>query len=149
MPGWLKILLSVIAVMLFMAIVAIVAGVIYVAKNKDAWQAKGQEIIAEGKAFGNKTDNQGCIDESVLRYKQKSSGVLHAFSTGLFMQGCLETSRTTPGFCDRVPVGDMNKVIEWRTAQCQHYDLANDANCEKFLFTHIVIFCGEKKRNEN
>jgi hypothetical protein len=149
MPGWLKILLSVIAVIVLLVIVAVVAGVIYVAKNKDAWRAKGQEIVTQGRDFGTNTDNQGCVDESILRYKQKSSGMINAFSNNLFMQGCLEKSRPTPRFCDRVPVGDFDKLAEWRAEQCQRYDLAKDPNCEKIMFMPVVIHCNEKKGKEN
>lgn len=71
------------------------------------------------------------------------------FSNNLFMQGCLEKSRKTPAFCDQVPVGDFDKLADWRAGQCRHYDLAKDPNCEKIMFMPIVMHCGEKKSNEN
>lgn len=145
MPGWLKVLLSVIAVIVFLIVVAIVTGVIYVSKNKDAWKAKGREIAAQGRDFGNTTDNQGCIDESVARYK-KEPGILSALATQSFMQGCLETSRPTPGFCDKIFVGNGTRMREWQEAQCRHYDLANDWRCSPQLFMSEVMFCAEKRR---
>lgn len=63
----------------FLTVAAIVAGVIYVAKNKDAWQAKGKEIVTQGRDFGKNTDNRGCVDESIRRYKEKPSGMINAF----------------------------------------------------------------------
>lgn len=147
MPGWAKALLITLGVIVVLVVGAIVVGIVYVARNKDAWQAKGREVAAEGRNFGANSDNQGCVDESVGRYK-KEPGYFNGFKASLFTQSCLEESRPTPGFCDRVPVGDMMKLTEWRARQCQHYDLAKDPNCERFLFMPVVIFCGEQRREE-
>lgn len=148
MPGWAKALLTTLGVIVVLVIGAIVFGVVYVARNKDAWTAKGREVAAEGKNFGANSDNQGCVDETVVRYKREP-GYFNALKASLFTQGCLEESRPTPGFCDRVPVGDMTKLTEWRARQCEHYDLAKDPNCERFLFMPVVIFCGEQERKES
>ena len=135
-------------VLVVLVIVALVVGIIYVARNKDTWRAKGRHVVAEGRNFGTNTDNQGCLDESIARYK-KETGHLSAISTNLFMGGCLESSRPTPGFCDKVPVGDMMKLGEWRAEQCRHYDLGNDLNCKYYLFIPVPMFCGEQKRTGN
>src|SRR5215471_11865774 len=102
MPGWAKTLLIILGVVVVLAIGGIIIGVIYVASNKDAWLAKGKEVMTEGRDFGGKTDNQGCVDESITRYK-KEPGISTTISTSLFMRACLESSRSTPGFCDEVP----------------------------------------------
>ena len=148
MPGWAKAILITLGVIVVLVIGAIVVGIVYVARNKDAWRAKGREVLAEGRAFGANSDNQGCVDESIVRYK-KEPGFFSSQSANLFTQGCLEKSRRTPGFCDRVPVGDMMKLTEWRARQCEHYDLAKDSNCERFLFMPVVMFCGEQTRKES
>jgi len=124
---------------------ALVVGIVYVARNKDAWRAQGREVLAQGKSFGATSDNQGCLDESVRRYK-KEPGLLKANSTNHFMLSCLENSRPTPGFCDKVPVGDVMKFHEWRETQCRHYDLGGDLNCKFSLFIPVPMFCGEQKR---
>jgi hypothetical protein len=148
MPGWAKVILGTLAVLVVRVIVALLAGIVYVAHNKDAWRAKGREVEAEGSDFGTNTDNQGCVDESIARYK-KEPGHLKALATNLFMQGCFESSRSTPGFCDKVPVGDMMKLAEWRATQCRHYGIENDLNCRYSLFMAVPMFCGEQNRKEN
>ena len=147
MPGWAKGLLIILAVVFALVIGAIVAGVIYVAHNKDAWRAKAREAVAEGRDFGSHSDNQGCVDETMSRYKREP-GFFSALKYQGFMDGCLEKSSPTSGFCDNIPLGDMMKMVAWRDGQCRRYDLANDRNCQQ-LFMPVMMFCGEKKRNQS
>jgi len=148
MPGWAKGLLITLGIVVVLVVGVIVIGVVYVARNKGAWQAKGREVVAQGKDFGTNTDNQGCVDESILRYK-KGPGFVSALSATFFMEGCLKSSRPTPGFCDNVPIGQMMEMQEWRDAQCKRYDLANDRNCKSQLFMPVAMFCGEQKRKQD
>jgi len=145
MPGWAKALIGTLCVVVALVIAAVVVGIVYVARNKGAWKAQGREVLAQGKSFGANSDNQGCLDESIARYKSAEAH-LNAISTNLFMQGCLESSRPTPRFCDKVPVGDMMKLTEWRQEQCRHYDLGGDIRCNYYLFLPVPMFCGEQKR---
>src|SRR5262252_4680494 len=114
MPGWLKVLL-IIAIVVVLLIVGVVgAGVIWWTKNKDALMARAKEVATEGKDFGKASDNQGCVDEGVTRYK-KEPGFGSAISTGIFMRTCLDASRPTPGFCDDVPKStEFVRSGQWR-----------------------------------
>jgi hypothetical protein len=145
MPGWAKTLLGILCVVAVLVIGALVLGIVYVVRNKDAWRAKNREVVAEGNSFGNGTDTQGCVDESMVRYK-KQPGILNANSINLFVRGCLESSRLTPGFCDKIPVGKGMELMEWRKEQCRHYELGGDPGCNFSLFIPVVMFCGEQKR---
>ena len=54
MPGWLKALLIVVVVVMVLAVGVVIAGVYWISRNKDAWIAKGKEVMeaflkAEGK----------------------------------------------------------------------------------------------------
>lgn len=146
MPAWLKALLivAIIGAVLFVGVIS--AGVIWWTRNKDGLRTRAKESVAMGRGFGRNTDNQGCVDESISRYK-KDPGFFSALNNSGFIDGCLETSRLTPGFCDNIPLGDMMKMSAWREAQCRRYDLPNDQKCG-LLFTSVMMFCGERKRNE-
>jgi hypothetical protein len=140
MPGWLKALLIVLAVILVLAIgiVAVAGFLIY--RNKDAIVAKTKQIATEAKDFGEKSDNQGCVDESISRYKA-DQGFTRVISTSIFMRICLENSRATPGFCDEVPKQmEFMKTAQWRRDQCQRYDLGRDSNCPN-LFGSVQQYC--------
>jgi|SRR6185436_16559787 len=140
MPGWLKTLLIIFVVVLVLAIGVIGAGVFYVVRNKDAWLAKGKEVAEQGRSFGNTTDNQGCVDESMSRYK-KEPGLMSVLSNTIFMRMCLETSRPTPGFCEDVPkANEFMKSADWRLKQCRLAGLQSDSNCQN-LFTPVQQYC--------
>jgi hypothetical protein len=145
MPGWLKALLIVFVVIFVLAVgvVAIAGFLIY--RNKDAIVAKTKEIGTEAKEFGEKTDNQGCVNESIARYKA-DPGFTKAISTSIFMRICLDNSRPTPGFCDGVPKQmEFMKAARWNIEQCRRVDLSRDSNCQN-LFSTVQQFCEEGKR---
>jgi hypothetical protein len=113
-------------------------------RNKDAIVAKTKAIATEAKEFGEKSDNQGCVDESISRYKAEP-GLTATISNGIFMRICLDNSRPTPGFCDQVPKQmEFMKSAQWRRDQCQRFDLSRDSNCPN-LFGPIQQFCEEGK----
>ena len=150
MPGWLKVLLIVVVVIVVLVLGCIGAGVYYVSRNKDAWLARGKAVASEGRDFGRSSDNQGCVDESISRYK-KEPGFGSAISNSIFMQSCLDSSRPTPNFCADVPKAtEFMKSAQWRVDQCRKIDLASDSYCQQ-LFQPVQQFCerGPRKSSEN
>ena len=140
MPGWLKALLIVVIVGVVLAAGVIAAGVYYVYRNKDAWLARAKEVATEGKDFGKHTDNQGCVDEGISRYK-KDPGLTGVLSNSVFLRTCLEASRATSGFCDNIPKAtEFVKTAQWRVQQCRQVGLGSDSNCPN-LFTPVQQFC--------
>jgi hypothetical protein len=143
MPGWLKTLLIVAAVVVVLVVAVVGVGVVYVMRHKDAWMAAGKEVAEEGKKFGSTTDNQGCVDEGLSRYK-KEPGFTSILSNTIFMRMCLESSKPTPGFCDEVPrQTEFMKSAEWKLKQCRQAGLQSDNNCQN-LFTPVQQFCEHK-----
>jgi hypothetical protein len=143
MPGWLKALLAVALIIVVLVVGAIVTGVVWWGRNKDKLVARVKEVATEGREFGRNTDNQGCVDESVSRYK-KEPGFTTVISNSIFTQACLEASRPTPGFCSDVPrKTEFVKTAQWRIEQCRKVDLSKDNNCQS-LFTPIQQFCDER-----
>ena len=143
MPGWLKALLIVVIVGVVLAAGVIAAGVYYVYRNKDAWLARAKEVATEGKDFGKHTDNQGCVDEGISRYK-KDPGLTGVLSNSVFLRTCLEASRATSGFCNDVPKAtEFVKTAQWRVQQCRQVGLGSDSNCPN-LFTPVQQFCQER-----
>ena len=140
MPGWLKALLIVAIVVVLLIVGVVGIGAFYIYKNKDAWMARAKEVANEGRSVGNTTDNQGCVDESLSRYK-KEPGMTSVISNTIFMRTCLEASKPTPGFCDQVPKStEFMKSADWRLKQCRLAGLQSDNNCQN-LFTPVQQFC--------
>ena len=140
MPGWAKALIIVGVLLVLLVVGVIGAGVYWWSNNKDALFAKGKAVIEEGAAAGRKTGNQGCVDQSVTRYKAEP-GFTNGISTNIFMQSCLQASRPTPGFCDEVPKEtEFIKSGQWQLAQCERLGLSSDQYCRP-LFQTVERFC--------
>lgn len=148
MPTWLKALLGVALVIVVLVVGVIVVGVVWWSRNKDALIGRAKEVITEGRDAGRDTDNQGCVDVSVTRYK-KEPGLGSVISNSIFMRACLDASRPTPGFCDDVPrQTEFVKTAQWRIEQCRKVDLSKDTNCQN-LFTPVQQFCDRQGRKSS
>jgi hypothetical protein len=140
MPGWLKVLLIVAVIVVLLVGGVVVGGVIWWGRNKDRLVSQIKEVAAEGREFGRNTDNQGCVDETVSRYK-KEPGFTAVISNSLFTRACLDASRPTPGFCSDIPkITEFIKSAEWRKSQCSRADLSSDSYCPQ-MFQPVQEFC--------
>ena len=140
MPGWLKVLLIILLVGILLVVGVIAAGGIWFYRNKDALKAKLDTITTEARDFGKNTDNQGCVNETISRYKTEP-GITSAMSNAIFVRICLDNSRATRGFCESVPKQiEFMKTAQWRKEQCQRAGLERDSYCEG-LFTPVQQFC--------
>lgn len=145
MPGWLKALLVVAVIIVLLVVGVVVGGVVWWGRNKDKLVGRVKEVAIEGREFGRSTDNQGCVDETVSRYK-KEPGFTAVISNSIFTRACLETSRPTPGFCSEVPKAtEFMKSAEWRKSQCSRVDLSSDRYCPQ-LFQPVQEFCEKGPR---
>jgi hypothetical protein len=146
MPTWAKALIIIVVVGLVLVVGVVGAGVYWWSNNKDALIARGKAVVAEGQEAGRHTDNQGCVDQSVTRYKAEP-GFTSGITTGIFMQTCLQVSRPTPGFCDEVPKEiEFIKSGQWQLAQCEHVGLGSDQYCHQ-LFQGVERFCHGPSRS--
>ena len=143
MPGWLKVLLIILLIGILLVVGVIAAGGIWFYRNKDALKAKLDTITTEARDFGKNSDNQGCVNETISRYKAEP-GITSAMSNALFVRVCLDSSRATPGFCESVPKQrEFTRTVQWRKEQCQRAGLGGDSYCES-LFTPIQQFCDKE-----
>jgi hypothetical protein len=143
MPGWLKALFAVAIIVVLLVGAVVVGGVVWLSRNKDKLMGRAKEVMTEGRDFGRNTDNQGCMDETVSRYK-KEPGFTSVISTSIFTRACLDASRPTPGFCNDVPKAtEFVKSGQWRVAQCRRVDLSSDSYCQQ-LFQPVQEFCASE-----
>jgi len=144
MPGWAKALIIVGVLVVLIVVGAIVGGVYWWSNNKDALIARGKAVVEEGEETGRQTDNQGCVDQAITRYKS-DPGFTGGISSGIFMDSCLRVSRPTPGFCDNVPrETEFIKSGQWQLSQCDRAGLASDQYCRQ-LFQGVERFCGRQR----
>lgn len=130
-------------VLLFAAIIG--GGLYWLKKHSGEYLEAGKNAIEEGARFGQTVDSETCVDNSLARYKQ-NPGLSDSIRTGLFLRGCLEKSRPTPGFCDKVPPqSELMKSVGWRLGQCQKAGI-NDNYCQQIV-GQVQEYChpGEKR----
>src|SRR5712691_4891690 len=139
MTGFAKgLIISVILLVLVIA-AGVAAGIYWLSAHSGEFLEKSKQSMVEGQRFGKATDNQGCLTESISRYKQ-DTGFSGALSTQLFLQGCLQASRETPGFCDDVPKRtEFIRSAQWQQQQCAHNNL-RDSYCPQ-IFSQVQTFC--------
>jgi hypothetical protein len=144
MPTWLKVVLIIGAVIVLLIVGVAGLGVYVWKKHGPELVASGKQGIEEGRAFGEGTDNQGCVDEGVAR-NRKAVGFGELIKSGVFLRSCLDASRPVPNFCDGVPGAlQFVKTIEWRKAQCEKYGIGQDQQCSQ-LFQQVQQFCEQQR----
>ena len=145
MPTWAKILI-VVGLVIVLGVIAVIAGGAYWwSRNKDSLIARGKAEMTEGRDLGRTTDNQGCVDQSMLRYK-KDPGFTSVIATTLYLKSCLDVSRATPGFCDEVPKSsEFTKSGSWRAEKCNEVGLGSDTYCHQLL-APVQDFCSNGSR---
>jgi len=144
MPRWAKALIIAGVLIVLLVIGVIGAGVYWWSNNKDALVAKAKALVEEGQEAGRQTDNQGCVDQAITRYKG-DPGFTNGISSGIFMESCLRVSSPTSGFCDEVPHGtEFIKSGKWQLAQCERVGLSSDQYCRQ-LFQGVERFCDKRR----
>jgi len=145
MPTWMKILLVVGGLLLVLTVMAVVAGYFVVSRYGPGLVEAGQQTFNEGAEYGQRTDNEGCLNEAAAR-QARVEGFGDMIKNGIFMEVCLESSRPTPGFCDGIPrQTEFMKAITWQHQQCKRFGLKPEQHCTQ-LFQGVQRFCDKRGR---
>ncbi len=136
--GKVVIVISLCVLLLIIGVVG--AGVYWWSQHgRQAVEAAGN-AMKEGTEAGKKTDNQGCVDQALSRYK-KNQGFTGAISTNLFLLGCLDGSSPTPGFCDDVPrPNEIMKSASWQMQKCKDAGVPADPYFRQ-IFSGVQQYC--------
>jgi len=144
-----KVLLVAGVLLVVLLVAAFVVGFFVVRRYGPGLVEAGRQTVAEGAEYGQRTDNEGCLNEAVAR-QARVEGFGDMIKNNVFMRACLEASRPTPGFCDGVPrQTEFMKSVGWQQQQCQRYGLSPEKQCTQ-LFQQVQQFCDERgRRAEN
>jgi hypothetical protein len=127
------IVLSVIGGLVLLGIIIVGGFAYWVYKNKEKFVQSVEQPMKEGKEFGAKTNNIGCLNEALSRHKRDKS-IMGRISTTTFLGVCLDASSPSPGFCDDVPArGEIMKSSSWAMKKCSDAGLPNDQGCLQLL----------------
>ncbi|HEY0322428.1 MAG TPA: hypothetical protein VGC66_15840 [Pyrinomonadaceae bacterium] len=136
-----KIILAVIVGFALLLFVIIGGAVYWWSQHSQEFLDAGKNAYKDGEEFGKKTDNRGCVAETIARHKV-SPGFQTSIADNIFLRACLNKSRPTTGFCDAVPKRtEFIKSGQWQKVQCTQAGLS-DSYCPQ-LFSQVQQFCEE------
>lgn len=115
------------------------------------WSRYGRGLVAanerqheQGLAFGRETDEAGCLNEAVARYK-RNGGMTGYMGAGIFAGACWTSSRPTDGFCDQVPTPfDLLRSPQWQRAQAERVGIDHQYGGQ--LFSLQQAHCDSRAR---
>ncbi len=143
MPTWLKVTLIVGGILLVLFIGVVAAGFYVVGTYGPALVETGKKGIEEGETFGRRTDNEGCLTESLARHKS-SQGLGDLIKANVFLRACLEASTPTPGFCEGVPARtEFIKSAHWQRERCHQQGFPDGGQCQQ-VFAQVQQFCEDR-----
>jgi hypothetical protein len=146
MTGIVKGLIVSVVVIVLLIAAGVTVGIYWLSSHSGEYLEKSKQSMIDGQRFGRGTDNHGCVTESISLYKE-NPGFSKAITTELFLQGCLHSSKETPGFCDDVPrPTEFMKSAQWQLKQCALNDL-HDSYCGQ-LFAQVQTFCSSRRGRE-
>jgi hypothetical protein len=145
MPTWVKVFLAIVIIVAVLGVGAIIAGLLLARKYGPELVQENGQAMDEGREYGRRTDDVGCLNEAVAR-QARVEGFRDMLKNNFFTRSCLEVARPTPGFCDGVPGRlDFMKSIAWQAEQCKRHGLGPEQQCSQF-FQQIQQFCEERGR---
>ena len=136
-----------ILIILAVSFVLIAAGTVGVAVL--LWSRYGRELaeagnksVEQGIEFGRQTDEAGCLEEAIDRYKA-NRGLSGSLTIGMFEQGCFRVSQPTPGFCDGVPSPvDILRAGRWQLEQSRKAGIYDQFSGQ--IFAQVQSYCATK-----
>lgn len=144
MPKWLKILLLVMLGLVLTCGLGIGGVAWWFNANKDRLREDGKRLMVEAKTFGNTTDADGCVTES-LRRLDNADGFVAQAEQKVFLRACLENTLVRPDFCEAVPsMSELMKAATWSVANCNDRGAKDPQACGR-LIQAVMEFCSKER----
>lgn len=121
---------------ILISVLAFIGLVFYIGSDKE-YTEQHSAAIEEGNNFGKTTDQNGCLQQGLLRMNGVENPTIKQLSlNGRFVNECLDVSKPSPNFCKDVP-----KVIvrDWINDQCSLIG-RNDNVCY-VVYDEKTTFC--------
>jgi hypothetical protein len=138
MPGWLKVILIVVAAFILVIIVGGFLAYRSFKTRAPALKAQMESTQREGTAFGAGKQPPDCIEEA-LRRSQSDRSFTGAIRTRMFAEACFKAATPSPSFCEKVPTGII-ATAKWAAEECSRRGLAGDQACTQ-VFTATGDYC--------
>ena len=136
MPGWLKVILIVVAA--FVLVVAGVLGYRAIKAHAPELKAAAETTTREGDAFGSGKQPADCVDEA-LRRGQSDRSFTGSIRVRLFTESCLKAATPSPSYCEQVPTGII-ATAKWAATECARRKMGGEQACTQ-VFTAVGEYC--------
>jgi hypothetical protein len=137
------IVLSIIGGLILLGVIVVGGFSYWVYKNKEKFVHSAEQLMKDGKEFGAKTNNEGCLNEALSRHTRDKS-IMGRISTTTFLTVCLEERSPSSGFCDGAPArGEIIKSSSWAMKKCGDVGLQNDQGCQQILGA-VQAYCHKR-----
>lgn len=111
-----------------------------------AWFVQSSGIMDQAKAGRTAGENEGkamgesqCLE--VALGKSGSMDVAEQVRNGVWLGGCLQTSRFEPAFCDGVPPQEeFRRSLEWQRERCRKAGQEKKPGCPS-VFQQVQVYC--------
>lgn len=137
-----KIIIALVVCFLLFVCAVVGFGLYWWSQHRGELLEAGRKHAEQGREFGKKADEQGCLDEAIVRYKG-DRGFTGSISSRIFLRSCLEASRPTHGFCDQVPrQSEIIKSARWQLEQAEKAGINDQFGRQ--LFSQLQQHCESK-----
>jgi len=136
-----KILLLVVGILVLLALGCF--GALYLVGSYAVDNAAITKAREDGLEFGKTTDNLGCEAKLIPMLKDvKVTELTKSMQAQYFFDGCLETSKSTPGYCDGVAnsYADIFNDDKGKEAECRKLGFTDSPNC-RIVIDEKLDFC--------
>ena len=137
-----KIILTIVVGLILFTVGVVALGAYLWSRHSGDLVEAGRKQTEQGLAFGRETDEAGCLNEAVARYKG-NRGFAGSVASGLFVQACWRASGPTAGFCDHVPKTlDVFRSARWQAEQTKRAGIDDPFGGQ--IFGQLQAYCGSK-----
>jgi hypothetical protein len=137
-----RIVITIVVCVVLFVVGAVGLGVLLWSRHSGALLEAGNKQNEQGLVFGKQTDESGCLNEAIARYKS-NRGLVGSMATAIFVQACWKASGPTPGFCDHVPKPfDVFTTARWQVEQTKRAGIADQFGGQ--IFGQMQAYCGSK-----
>ena len=126
-----KFLLKAIALILIVCFLIVAGAVIWWQHNgeniKKDLKETGQTARKEGEEFGKNAEQKDCLVKAMSLTSQcEGVGIMCEVKAKIFLDGCMQTAKISPGFCESMPTPD-NPIaqITWTISTCNEHNHDN------------------------
>jgi len=140
MPGWLKVILVIVLIVVALLVAAGFIGYRWIQRHTPELKAQGEKVRADAAAFGKDKTPDACVDEAFARLR-RCDGIVCQAMTKIFLTRCVAASNVPADFCSTIPRRDrIIDSVKWSLAECARRGHRADQQCTQII-TGLQDYC--------